>query len=93
MRGSRKFCQRGTKLTFFLFCFLLVDEGREDPSTTISGPSSAHQQNAIMAFPWRADDGPTLNAGLVAAIFRGSGTVLLENSICLDPLSPTLDPP
>ena len=38
---------------FFLFCFL-VDEGRKDPNTTISGPTSARQQ------------GPTLNAGLVA---------------------------
>ena len=27
--------------------FLLDDEGREDPSTTISGPLSAHQGNAI----------------------------------------------
>ena len=26
--------------------FFLVDEGREDPNTTKSGPSSAHQQNA-----------------------------------------------
>ena len=44
----------------------LVDEGREDPNTTISGPSSARQRSAIsMAFRWRADDGPTLNAGLV----------------------------
>ena len=25
----------------------LVDEGREDPSTTISGPSKARQRNAI----------------------------------------------
>ena len=25
----------------------LVDEGREDPNATISGPSSASQQNAI----------------------------------------------
>ena len=41
MRGSRKFCQR---------LFFLVDEGREDPSTTISGPSPARQQNAIQ---WR----------------------------------------
>ena len=33
----------------------------------LSGSSSARQQKAIyMAFPWRADDGPTLNAGLVA---------------------------
>ena len=54
----------------------LVDEGREDPHSTISGLSSASQRNAIlmafrwrvddeMAFRWRADDGPTLNAGLV----------------------------
>ena len=35
----------------------LVDEVREDPNTTISGPSSARQC---------AGDGPTLNAGLVA---------------------------
>ena len=39
----------------------------EDPNTTISGQSSAHQQNAIkMAIGWLAYDGPTLNAGLVA---------------------------
>ena len=32
-----------------------------------------------MAFRWRADDGPTLNAGLVALwFFRGSGPVLLK---------------
>ena len=50
--------------------FFLVDEGREDPSITKSGPSSASQQNAIvMAFCWWADDGPTLNAGLVALSF------------------------
>ena len=29
----------GPTLTgFFMFIFLLVDEGREDPNTTISGP-------------------------------------------------------
>ena len=39
-------------------------------------PSSARQQNAIeMAFRWRADDGPTLNASLVALSRVGiSGT-------------------
>ena len=50
MRGSRKFCQRGSNFenVFFLFCFsFLVDKGREDPNTTISVPSSAHQRNAI----------------------------------------------
>ena len=65
MRGSRKFCQRGSDIDFL---FLVDDEGREDPNTTIiSGPSLARQRNAIyMAFRWCADDGATLNAGLVA---------------------------
>ena len=45
----------------------LVDEGKEDTNTTKSGASSAHQGNAIlMSFGWRADNDPTLNAGLVA---------------------------
>ena len=30
--------------------FFLIDEGREDPNTTLSGPSSALQRNAIK---WR----------------------------------------
>ena len=47
---------------FFLLLFI-VGEGIEDPNWL----SSARQRNAIeMAFRWRADDGPTLNAGLVA---------------------------
>ena len=72
MRGSRKFCQRGSKFDnvfccFFCLFFHLVDEGIEDQNTAINGPSSARQRNVIeMAFRWRADDGPTLNAGLVA---------------------------
>ena len=35
MRGSRKFCQRGSN---FVNIFL-IDKGREDPSTAISGLS------------------------------------------------------
>ena len=35
MRGSRKFCQRGSNFDNIF----LVDKGREDPSTTISGLS------------------------------------------------------
>ena len=59
--------------------------GREDPKTTINGPSSARQRNAIsMAFCGWADGGPTLNASLVALWFyRGSGPVLLRNPIFL----------
>ena len=38
-----------------------------------------------MVFRWRADDGPKLNAGLVALrIFRGSGPVFLRNPIFCD---------
>ena len=36
MRGSRKFCQRGSN---FDNIFFSVDKGREDPSTTM-GPES-----------------------------------------------------
>ena len=51
---------------YFNFIFL-VDEGKKDSNTTISGSSSAHQRSAIwMAFRWRVDDGPSLNADLVA---------------------------
>ena len=35
-----------------------------------------------MEFGWRANDGPTLNAGLLLCdFFRGSGQVLLRNPI------------
>ena len=69
IRGSKNFIRGGPTLTTFFF---LVDEGWEDPNTTICGPISARQRNAIlMAFRWRADDGPTLNAGLVALCFSG----------------------
>ena len=34
-------------------------------------------------FRWHADECPTLNAGLAAAIFRGSGPVWLENPLLL----------
>ena len=59
LRGSRKFVGGGpTQKTFFFS----VEGVRDDSNTTISGPSSAHQRNAIeMAFRWRADDGLTLN--------------------------------
>ena len=51
MRGSRKFCHRGSNINVFIFFFpFFVDGGREDPSNTISESSSARQQNAIK---WR----------------------------------------
>ena len=109
MCGSRKFCYRGVQF-WRVFCLFVFYEGRADPNSTKSGPSSARQRNAIkwnailMAFRWRADYGPTLNAGLVAftVIFQGSRTsILLRNPICLwffrevgpDPVPPPpLDP-
>ena len=68
-----------------LITFFSVDEGIEDPNSRLNGPSSAHQRNAIeMVLHWRADDGPSLNAGLVALwFFRGPGQVLLRNPIFL----------
>ena len=48
MRGSRKFCQRGSNSDgFFLFLFFCVwgagGGGGEDRNSTKSGPSSVHQ--------------------------------------------------
>ena len=48
MRGSRKFCLRGPTLTGFFF---LVDKGRKDPNTTISGPSTRPASET--PFKWR----------------------------------------
>ena len=71
-----------------------------DPNTAISGPSLARQQNAIeMAFCWRADVGPTSNAGLV---FQGIRTSITKKTLyfsdfffffggggwCPDPMNP-----
>ena len=61
---------RGVQLQLFLFFsffffFFFFDEGRKYSNTTISGPLMARQRNTIqMAFRWRADGGPTLNACL-----------------------------
>ena len=48
MRGFRKFCQRGSNFdNGFCGVFFQFDEGRKDTDTTISGPSTARQRNAI----------------------------------------------
>ena len=52
MRGFQKVLPEGVHFFF---------EGREDPNTAITTISST-----VMAFLWLADDGPTLNSGLVA---------------------------
>ena len=77
------FVRGGPTLTTFFFLRFLVNERWVDQNTTLSGPSSARQRNAIlMAFRWRADDGPTLNSGSVASS-SGSGLGLLRNPIFL----------
>ena len=73
LRGSRRFCQRGSNSDKGFFLFL---EGLYHKRRVIIGP----QRNAIQM----VDDGPTLNAGLVALLFfRGYGPVLIRNSIAL----------
>ena len=60
MHGSRKYCQSKSNFdkVFFFFSFSLVDEGRDDPNTTISGPASA--------FRW-----PNIESGLAVFLFSG----------------------
>ena len=67
MRGSLKFCQRGSNL-FSSFCvFKLIRElgitNVKYPNSIKSGPSSSRQRNIILM---GVDDDPTLNAGFVA---------------------------
>ena len=53
MRRSRMFCQRESKCDNLL----LVDDGIEDPNTTLNGPSSAHERTP---FKLRVADGPIM---------------------------------
>ena len=106
MRGFRNSCHRASNFDNVFSFFFLVDERGDNQNTTKSGPSSARQRNAIqMVFRWRADDGPTLNSGMVALwILRGSGQVLLKKTLIFviffflgggrgpDHLSPPRDP-
>ena len=51
-----------------LITFFKLMGGIEVSDAATNGPTSAHQRNAIeMAFRWRADAGPILNAGLVVS--------------------------
>ena len=78
MRGSRKFCQRGSK---FDNIFFLSWWGDRDPNVTINGPSSACQQNGVsLAGRWWPNIGCWLGSFV---IFRRSGPVLLRNTIFL----------
>ena len=78
---------RGVQLWqgFFRVVLSFFRWGERIQNSTKSGPPPARHRNAIeMAFHYRADDGPTLNAGLVALwVVRESGPVLLRNPIFL----------
>ena len=65
LRRSRNFSQRESNFdnVFPLFCLFLGDEGREDPSTTISGHHRPASETPLY--------GPALNTGLVALRFSG----------------------
>ena len=77
---TKKVLSEGDQIHLTCF-FILVDEGRYDLNSIISGPTLARQRNDIlMAVRWRADNGPTLNDGLVAGI-RTSIAFLLRSPI------------
>ena len=73
MRGSRFFFFRGGP-AFLRFISWLRERGSKYhyKRAIIDPPAKRH----IMAFRWRADDGPT---SIMASFFRGSGPVMLKN--------------
>ena len=80
MRGSKKFCQRGSINLDNLVYFSLMRGGR----ITISGPS---WPASVTPFQWRFVGGPMMTrfecwVGSFV-ILRGSGPVLLRNPIVL----------
>ena len=56
-----------------------------DPESFVrGGPTLTMLFFSLLVFRWRANDGPTLNDGLLALWFlRGSGPVLFGNPIFL----------
>ena len=70
MRRIKKVLSEGSNTDTVFFQFFSLMGQREDWNATISGPSLARQRNAFeMVFRWRADNGPPLNAALVALWF------------------------
>ena len=108
MRGSRMFCQRESNSDVIFFCFLFSDyEGEKIQKPLKVGHhvcvcacvrARACVCAIYMASRWRADDGPTLNTGLVLQRFW---TSIAKKKLYFydfsggdpDPLSPSLDPP
>ena len=96
MPGSRKFCQSESNFyTLFLF-----NEGRDDPNTTISGPSSAPDEKRHLSdVSLECRYWPYIKCSFV--IFRGPDQLLKKLCFCdilegllrtPSPPSPHLDP-
>ena len=85
---GRKESNQANKKTSISSISNAYDSSFEPPpiNTAINGPPSARQWNTFeMAFRRWADDGSTLNAGLVPLwSFRGSGPVLQRNPVFCD---------
>ena len=94
MRGSRKFCQRGSNFDHvFFFCLFSVDKGREDSNTAISGPPH-HLNGVSLTGRWWPNTECWLCSFVVS---QGSKPVLLRNPIFLrffrsGTWTPPLDP-
>ena len=65
------FVRGGPTLTTFFFLSFYFDEGGGSEYHYKRGIVGPPAKRHLVAFRWRVDDGPTLNAGLVAAIFQG----------------------
>ena len=73
-------------LFFFCFVFSLMRGGRIKIPQLVGHHFPFSETPFKMVFRWRADDGPTLNAGLKFGsfvIFKGIRQVLLINPIFL----------
>ena len=68
-------------IIIYYYYYYLVDEGREDPSTTISGPSSTRQRNAIK---WRFAGVPMMAQHWMLA-WQLCGFQGIQNSIAKKP--------
>ena len=77
MRGSRKFCQRGStfsKVFFFVYFFFgggLVDGGIEDQNIAKNGPPSARQHGSFVIFQGIRT---SAKKPYIVVIFQGGGS-------------------
>ena len=93
MRGSRKFCQRGSNsdVFFLLLFFYLMRGGDQIPLKAGQHRLASETRIALkMAFCWQAHDGPTLIASLV---FQGIWTSIALETLHFGDFSEGVCPP